>query len=199
MKFLCEFLRLFLINNLFRFLDQCKDIAHPQDSGGQTVWMKNLQRIKILTRTDKFNRSFGNLFYRKRGATPGITLHFGEDNTGDRKIFIKFCSNIYRILTCHRIRDKQNLGRADSRLNACKFSHQFFIDMQTACGIDDQGIIIMAPGDSKGIFADVHRVLLRLRRMHGHINPFAEHPQLLNSCRPVHVSRHQIRAATFFL
>ena len=134
-------LRAFLINDGLGPLNQRKHIAHAENAGGSPVRMKNLQCLDRFPNTDKFNRFAGDFLHREGSAPAGITLHFSQDDTGDLKTVIECTSNGHRILTGHGISHKQHLTQGDCSTDLLELGHKSLIHMQSASGIDNDGLV----------------------------------------------------------
>ena len=88
--------------------------------------------------------------------------------------------------------------RRNSRFNVAQFAHQFFIDMQAACGIYNDGIVIHAVCFSHCFFGNFHRRYLVTKRKYRNIKLRAQNFQLFYSCRAVNVGRNQHGVLAFF-
>jgi len=53
---------------------------------------------------------------------------------------MKFLRGVDRVLPCHRIGDEENLLRVEQLFQTLHLAHQVFVDVQAACGVDDQRI-----------------------------------------------------------
>ena len=76
------------------------------------------------------------------------------------------------------------------------FVHHFFIDCQTACGIDHQYIVKMFFGVIDGGSCNLNRFLVGIRREKVHADLFGQQTQLFNRGRAVNVGRYH---QNFFL
>ncbi len=97
--------------------------------------MKRFEVSKLFTCAYKFNRLAGYRPDGKSGASPGIAVHFCQDNATDIKPIVKGTGYVHSILAGHRIRHKKNVGWLNSSFDPAEFGHQLFIHMKTARSI----------------------------------------------------------------
>ena len=152
-----------------------------------------------ITNTDKLDRFAGDLFNRERSTAAGITLHLGQDNTGDLKICVELIGNSYSILAGHGIGHKQNLCQGHSAGNFLQLVHQLLIYMEPTCGIDNDGIVALVFSFGNSPPGNVDRILLGTGSKNRDPNLVTEHPQLLNGGRTINVGGYQKRLAPFLL
>ena len=53
---------------------------------------------------------------------------------------MKILRGVDRVLAGHRVGDEENLLRREQLFQALHLGHQFLVDVQAACGVDDQRV-----------------------------------------------------------
>ena len=71
--------------------------------------------------------------------------------------------------------------------------------MEASGSIYKNGVIALALRFTHGKTGNIHRILLRAGPKNRHTDLIAEHLQLLNGCRPIHIGRDKKRLAALFL
>src|SRR5690606_10952237 len=87
--------------------------------------------------------------------------------------------------------DEENLVRLDRIRNLLQLVHQFLIDLETACGIDDDGVVPVIGGMRERRFGDVDGILAAIRLEYVEAELAAEGLQLIDCGRPVNVCRYE--------
>ena len=159
--------------------------------------MKNIKVAEFFACAHKLYRL---ACYRSRGkgrAAPGVAVCFCEYKTVYSQRFIKRCGNIYRILTCHRVNNKQYFVRLYLRLDVLELIHKLLINMQTACRVKNYIIVALISRERNRLFSYAHGVFVALFKNR---NPrlFADYLQLFDCRRAVNVTGNQQRAVIFF-
>ncbi len=98
-----------------------------------------------------------------------------------------------RILAGHGISHQENFRRLQDRLDSLQFTHENLIHLETTSGVDDQGITTKLPGPPDGLAADIHRILVALRRMNRHFQLASQYRQLLDGGGPINIDGNQVR------
>ena len=99
-----------------------------------------------------------------------------------------------RILAGHRVDHEQPLVRSDRSVDRARLVHQALVDMQPACGIDDQDIVDTLPSRLERGGGDRHRVAARLSRMEPRPHLLGEPLQLQDGRRSAHIGADQQHA-----
>ena len=90
----------FLIDILNGFFNERNNIAHAQNTVGDTRGMKLFERIHFFAGTDKLDRLAGDSPHGERGTTAPIAINAGEHNTRNTHALFKSFCGVDRILTC---------------------------------------------------------------------------------------------------
>src|SRR6187399_704937 len=113
--------------------------------------MEKFQGVVFFAGAYEFYRLSGDLFNGKRGATAGITVHFGENESVESQLLVKLLSTLDGVLAEHGIGNEQNFVRLDRFLDLAKFLHQRFINVQSSGGIDNENIVSGIAGFAQGV------------------------------------------------
>src|SRR5262245_65966078 len=124
--------------------------------------MEGFESIKPLADTGEKNRLANHLSNRKRRTTAGIAVQFSENYSGETQFAIESDGLVHRILTGHRVGDEKNLMGTHSVLYRRQLFHEFFVDVQTARGIDQKDITKTLLCRLESMFVEVHRVERRV-------------------------------------
>ncbi len=100
---------LLLVVLLLGTFHKSNNIAHTQNTVGHTIRMENIDTVKTLARTYKLDRLVHNRSDRQCRTAASIAIQLSENHAIEIKTFIKSLCRIHRILTRHRVNDKQNL------------------------------------------------------------------------------------------
>ncbi len=76
----------------------------------------------------------------KRRAAAGIAVHLGEDDAGKREARVKILRGVDGVLASHRVGNEKDLLRVEKFFEALHLSHQIFVDMEAAGGVDDERV-----------------------------------------------------------
>ena len=85
--------------------------------------MKWLQSIVFFANTKKLDRLSGNVADGQRGATACVTIHFGQNHSGQAELLVKFIGGVHRILSSHRVGDEQDFLRIEQLLQELHLIH----------------------------------------------------------------------------
>src|SRR3712207_809223 len=98
----------FLIKLFLGTFHQRNDVTHSQDSVSHTFRMEYIYGLELLTRTYKLNRFGYDRSDTERRTTTGVAIKFGQNYAIKIESVVKFLCSIYRILTGHRVDNKQD-------------------------------------------------------------------------------------------
>src|SRR5262249_26477290 len=146
-----------LLDVLLNLIDKRKYIPHAENSGRQTIRIKRLESIKLLAHTGEKNRLANHLSNRKRRTAAGIAIQFGENYSGETQLAVEADGLIHGILTGHGVGDKKNLMGIYCVLDRRQLLHEFFVDVQTTRGIDQDDIAKTLLCNLQSLLAERHR------------------------------------------
>ena len=133
-------LRLLLVDILFRLFDQRENVAHAQNAGDDAIRMKGLNRIVLFTHSQEFDGPAGDLANGKRGTAPSVSVHFGEDDAGERKPLVELVGRLDCILAGHGVSHEQDFLRIEQPLERLHLVHQLIVNMEAPGCIHDQHV-----------------------------------------------------------
>ena len=105
--------------------------------------------------------------------------------------------HIHGILTGHGIHHQQGFIHLHGLLDVYQLLHELFVDLQSACGIQNHNVVAVVTRTGQRLLGD-HRGLFGAHGKHRHMDLLAQHLQLINGGRAVHIAGNQQRAAAFF-
>ncbi len=152
--------------------------------------MEGLQRIGLFTHTHELDGLAGDVSYRQRSTTPGVTVRLGEHNAGQGQSVIEGLGCVGGVLPSHGIDHEQGFRGTDSLMQAANLIHHLFINVEAAGGIQYHHIQVLATSRINGTFRNGDRVLIR--GTGEELNPHLTGKgfQLPDSGRPVDVGTH---------
>ena len=189
------FLRFFFVYLALNLFDKAQNVAHTEYSLGDTVRIERLDRVVLFADTDEFDRLADDLFDREGSTAASVAVHFGQNDTGNADTLVKDLSRANSILTCHRIGDKEHFDRLGLGFDLLEFDHQLVVDVQTARGIDHQGIETILDRVVHGTANDRHRIVGVLGLKYRDVYGVCDDLELLTGCGTVHVDRNEQRFA----
>src|SRR5580698_4606427 len=79
------------------------------DSADDAVGMEGLECVGLFADADELDGLAGDVADRKRCATAGIAIHFGEHYAGETETLVKVFSRVDGVLAGHGVGNEQNL------------------------------------------------------------------------------------------
>ena len=209
----CSFLSFFLIKLLLRLFNQSENITHIENARRHAVWVEDLKILQTFTGRREQNWLTSDARHRQGSTTARIAIHLGEDYTSEINAFVEGLCGGYRILTNHGVDNEQNLMRINSIANIARLLHEFFINTQTTCGINNHRIVHFLLSVANRIASHLHRIAsvltwsgsscsysfrgnTALRRENFYAGALAHNLQLGNSIWTLQISSHQQRRVT---
>ena len=187
-----ELFGVFFLDRRGRAFDQADNIAHAQNAVGNAGRAERFDRVELFTGAGKFDRLAGDRAHRKRRPAARIAVHASQHDAGQRHFLGEILRNVDRVLPGERIDHQQHfIGRRNAR-NGLHFGHQRIIDMQTACGVEQQHVEILKACGIHRAPGNIDRLLPGDDRQGGNLDLAAEHRELFLRCRSIDVERgHQ--------
>ena len=183
LKLFNQLLSVLLLNVLACLLNQANDIAHAQDTTGNTIRVKRLNLIQLFAGTQQLDGCAGNSAHTERGATPAVTINPGQGNTTEANTLIKNLSRCDSVLTSHGIGDQQGFFWRHGVANAFDLNHQLIIDAQATCRVQNQDVKTTAAGFIQAALGDLDGGLTRNNRQCLNIGLLTQNSQLFLSRR----------------
>ena len=201
-ELLCDLARLFLVEILLSLLDEGEDVTQIQDAARHAIRVERLEVVQRLPRAGKQDRTSRDAGDRQRGATPGVTVEFGQHDTREVDTLLEGASGGDGILTDHGVDDKENLVWIDRFSDVGGLFHELGVYAQPACGVDDDHVVLLAVGFFEGFLGDLDRITLaiaRLRRVDGHPGLLAHDLQLCDGVGSLKIGGDQHGGVTLGL
>ena len=189
---------LLLIEGLLCLFDQREHVAHAEDAGGHAVRVEGLDVAELFARADELDRLAGDRLDREGRAAAGVAVHLAHKHAVDAERLVKGLRDRDRVLAGHRVHHEDDLGGFYRSLDVFQLVHQLFVDMQAACGIEENQIIAVFLGKVDAVFGDLDRVALAFVK-HRDVQLLANHLELLDCRGAVYVARDEQRAALLLL
>ena len=103
--------------------------------------MEGFQSVYFLTGSDKLDRLARDRFDRERSASARIAVHLCQNDSGQAQALVKLLGAANSILTCHGVRNQQNLGRRNRLADPFELHHHLVVDMQPPGGVYDYNVV----------------------------------------------------------
>ena len=152
--------------------------------------MEQVDVGELFAHADKADRHARHLLDGKRCTAAGIAVHLGEADARKVKPLPEGFGDVHRFLTDHRVGHEQDFVGVDGFLRLFEFLHQLFVDLQAARGIVNHEVEAVVLRVLVAVLDDFDRVALAFV-VDGDADGLAEHLQLLDCRRAVHVGRHE--------
>ena len=113
----CQPFGFFNLDGFRCFFDKRDNIAHIQYPTSKARRIKFFKRVLLFANTGKFDRAACNMAHRQGSTTARITIKTGKRNAGNANSLMESFGCIDRILSGHRIGNKQDLMRVGCRFD----------------------------------------------------------------------------------
>ena len=169
----------FRVDVLGSLLNQRNDVAHAQNTIGDTARIELLQRIHLFAGGDQLDRLAGDGAHRKSSTAAAIAVHAGQHQTGDADALIERTCKIDSVLAGQSVGDEQDFMRVCLFPDVGHFDHQRLVDMRAAGGVENNNIMAAKLGGLYGAGGDLDRRLAGNDRQRVDAGLYAELAQLL--------------------
>jgi hypothetical protein len=155
--------------------------------------VEQVELVDLLARGREGDRLADHLLDRQGGATTGVAVELGEDDTVERQGGVEGLGHGHRVLAGHGVDDQERVVGARRLGDAADLVHHLGVDGQAAGGVDDAHVAAEAPGLVDARLGGGHRVagLAEHRDTHA----IAQRAQLLDGGGTLEVGAHQQRVA----
>ena len=120
--------------------------------------MERLNLIKLFAGADKFDGLAGHGLDGKRRAASCVAVELGEHDAGDIEVFVEGLCCADGVLTGHRVDHEQNFVRVDRGLDGLELVHERLVNVQTACGVEEDHVVAVVTGVLDGLLRDLNGV-----------------------------------------
>ena len=156
--------------------------------------MEHIQIIQLFAGALKLDGLAGNGQHRKRCTAAGIAVGLGKDDAIHAHRLVEGLGHVDGVLTGHGVHHQQGLVHGNGGLDVHQLLHQHFVDLQAACGIQNDDVVAVVSGVRQCLAGDLRR-LCAGQGEHRRTGLFAHHLQLVNSSGAVDIAGHQHGAA----
>ena len=184
------------VEGLLGLLDQGEDVTEVEDPRRHPVRVEQVEVLELLPRRREHDRPAGQLHDGQRGAAPGVAVELGQDHAVVTDPVQEGLRGGHRVLADHRVDHEQDLVRLGGVPDRAGLGHHLLVDAQPAGGVDDDHVVLAAPGLLQRLPRDGDRVahaVTRLRGVHRDSGALAEHLELLDGVGPLQVGGDQHR------
>ena len=108
--------------------------------------MEDIEVLELLTVGREENRHAGDLADRQGGATTGVAVQLGQDDTGEPDALTERLRGHHGVLADHGIEDEQHLVGVDGVPDRARLVHQILVDAEATRGVDDHDVEVLGPG-----------------------------------------------------
>ena len=135
-----ELIRIFLFHHFGRAFDQADNVTHAKNTASNPAWVESLNRVKLFAHACKFDWLASNSTHRQGSTAACVTVHAGQHDTRQINALAEAFSDINGVLTREGVDHQQNFLRCRNLCHRLHFVHQLLINVQTACGIEDEDV-----------------------------------------------------------
>ena len=154
--------------------------------------MERLDLVELFAGADKFDGLAGHGLDGKRRAASCVAVELGEHDAGDVQILVEGLCRADGVLTGHCVDHEQNFVRVDRGLDGLELVHERLVNVQTACGVEEDHVVAVPHGVSDGCLCDIDRVCLA-HFENGNAELSADDLQLLDGGGAVNVAGREQR------
>ena len=152
--------------------------------------MKQLDHVQLFPGAHKLDGLARGCPDGQGRTAPGVAVQLGQQHSINTQCLVKGGGGVNGVLAGHGIHYQEDFMGMDIFLDTLQLVHELFINVQTACGIQEYNVISVVRGVFQRLPGDVHRVALAHLK-NGNVQLLAHHLQLLDGGGAVHVAGHQ--------
>ena len=138
----------------------------------------------------------------QRRTTAGVAVELGQHDAVVADAVQEGLRGRHRVLADHRVDDEQDLVRLGGVPDRDGLRHHLRVHAQSAGGVDDDDVLLAAPGLFQRVLRDGHRVadaVAGQRRVHRYARALTDDLKLLHRVRPLEVGGDQHRRVALVL
>ncbi len=137
------------------FFDEGDDIAHAENAGGDAVSVEFFDGVELFADADVFDGLAGDGLDGEGGAAAGVRVELGDDDAVEFKLLVEGFGGVDRILAGHGVDDEEDLMGVERGVDLLQLVHEGVIDVEAACGVEDEDVGTFGFGGGEGVFADL--------------------------------------------
>ena len=164
--------------------------------------MEHVEVLELFPRGREHDRAPGQLHDGQRGAAARVAVELGQHHAVVADPVQERLRGGHRVLADHRVDHEQDLVRLGGVPDRDGLRHHLGVHAGTARGVDDDHVLLAAPGLLDGVPGHGHRVadaVAGLRRVDRDAGPLADHLQLLHRVGALQVGGDQHRRVALSL
>jgi len=177
---LLEFHGLLLIDDFGGPFDEGDDIAHAEDALGHPFGVEQVEVLGFFAGAHELDGFADDGTEGEGGAASGITIEFGEDGAGDAEGLVEVGGDVDGFLAGGGVEDEEDLAGLGEVTEPDEFLDEGFVDLETAGGIEDDGVAGGGTGFGKGFAADLQDIGLAGTQENGDAEFVAEDLELVH-------------------
>ena len=129
---------------LLGLLDEAEHVAHAEDATGHAVGVEDVEIFELLAGRREHDGLPGHLAHAQCCAAAGIAVELGQHDTGEADSVAERLGGTDGVLADHGVENEQGFVRLDRVANPGGLAHQLGVDTETACGVDDDHVVLLA-------------------------------------------------------
>ena len=143
---------------LLGLLDQGKHVAQVEDARGHPVRVEHVEVLELLPRGGEHDRAPGQLHDGQRGTAARVAVELGQHHAVVANPVQERLRGRHRVLADHRVDHEQDLVRLGGVPDRDGLRHHLRVHAQAARGVDDDHVLLAAPGLLQRVPGHLHRV-----------------------------------------
>ena len=147
------------LHGFLRLLDQRDDVAHAKNAARDARRLKGFDGVHLFAKTDETDGLAGDGPHREGRAAATVTVHPGQNNTGNADLAVEVFGRMDRVLASQAVNHQKRFAGVCHVADSFDLSHQLFVDRQAPCGVEHIDIKPTQGGLLLGALCDLNRGL----------------------------------------
>ncbi len=147
-----ELLGFAAVEFFFGAFEQGGDVAHAHDAGDDAVGVEGLEGVGLFAGAEELDGGSGDVADGEGGASAGVSVHLGEDGSGDGEVVVEGLGGVDGVLAGHGVGDEEDLAGVEELLESGHLVHESGVDVVAAGGVDDEDVAAEVGGFAAGLF-----------------------------------------------
>ena len=149
---------LFGLDGFLRLFDEGDDVTHAKDAARDAFGFKGFERVHLFAKADEFDRLAGDRAHGQGCTAATVTVHTRQHDAGNADAVVEVFSRLHSVLAGQAIDHQQGFARVGNVTDGFDLLHQFFVDGQTASGVEHVDVVAAHCGLGLGAFGDLDGV-----------------------------------------
>ena len=120
--------------------------------------MERLDHVKLFAYADELDGLAGSSSDRQRCTASCVTIQLGEHNAGYAQCLVKGGGCVNSVLTGHGVDNQHNFSGVHLSLDGLQLVHKSFVNVETACGIQQDYVIAVRVGMLDGCLGNFNGI-----------------------------------------